>query len=203
MLKFSSKLQPRVVYLTGGMGSGKSKARGMFESLGVPCIDADKVAHLLYGDKDSCATLDIAKFFPDAIDKRGYVCRKSLRSIIASDARDNAKLIGIMTPHVMNNLLDWTSSQDYRYVIWESALVVNTIAEISRVLFIDVDPNIQIKRITSRNRDWTQDEIRSVLQQQVPREDRLLLSDDVITNNGTESQLRCAVRAMHNLYLSI
>ncbi|MEJ2407184.1 MAG: dephospho-CoA kinase, partial [Candidatus Thiodiazotropha sp.] len=37
----------RVIALTGGIGSGKSTVSNHFETLGVPVIDADVLAHQL------------------------------------------------------------------------------------------------------------------------------------------------------------
>ena len=43
----------KIIGLTGGIGSGKSKVLNEFKSLGVPCYNADTVAKkLMINDKD-------------------------------------------------------------------------------------------------------------------------------------------------------
>lgn len=197
------KVTPSIVYLTGGICSGKSSARAEFEKLGVPCIDADKVAHKLYDDRESEASLEIQHNFPAAIDRLGFVDRKSLRAIISANPADNSRLVSIMTPHVMKYLLDWSLSQDYCYVIWESAIVVDTKAAATRILVIDVNEEAQISRLARRNPDWSAEEVSGILRQQLSRNERLRLADDTIDNSSHELSLRDSVLAMHEKYLTL
>jgi len=64
-----------------------------------------------------------------------------------------------------------------------------------RVVVVDVDPEVQVERLTRRN-GLGRDEARARIQAQATRADRLAAADEVIDNDGTPRQLVQAVDAL-------
>ena len=93
-----SNVTPKILGLTGGIGSGKSQVRHILENLNVPCLDADIVARAIHQDAAHPAVAEIARAFPDAIDIDGKLSRGSLRSIFAADPAANSRLQAILKP---------------------------------------------------------------------------------------------------------
>lgn len=195
----AARRTPAVVVLTGGIASGKSQVRKLFEARSIPCIDADVVAKTIQSDPAHPANRAISLEFPSAI-VDGIISRSRLRELVSLDPDANNRLIALMTPHVMSHLIGWTRSQSSQFVIWESALVHEKIPGTDRTLVVDVEPDIQIARLRTRTPDWTSAQIDGFISQQTSRADRLKLGDDVINNNGDLDGLSDAVGVVFEQY---
>ncbi len=191
---------PRVVALTGGIGSGKSAVRKMFETLGVPGIDADQVARAIHQDPLHPANKEIARAFPDAVTPAGTLHRGSLRARFAIDAAANAQLKQILKPYVMSAIGQWTRAQSAPYVIWESALILDENIPADRVLVVDARDDTRIARIQARNPDWPIEQIRSILAIQLPRAAYVSAAHDVIDNDGSLQELQQHVKGLDRQY---
>jgi dephospho-CoA kinase len=192
---------PKVVGLTGGLGSGKSTARGVWEELGVPCIDADLVAREIHQDSNHPAMAELALAFPFAITSDGRLSRGTLRTLLAADPQANATLKSILAPHVIGHLQRWTAAQDAPYVVWESALLMEERIAVDRLVVVDASEQQQRARVQVRNPDWTPAQINAVLSLQLSREARLKRANDTIHNDGDLATLRAQVLALHQDYL--
>lgn len=200
--KKAPKKVPKVVGLTGGLGSGKSTARGMWESLGVPCADADTVAREIHQDSNHPAMAELALAFPFAITPDGRLSRGTLRTLFVSDPDANTLLKTILTPHVLAQLQRWTAEQDAPYVVWESALLMEEKIAVDRMVVVDASAAQQRARAQARNPDWTLAHIDGVLSMQLGREARLARADDTLHNEGELGALSAQVLALHQGYLT-
>jgi dephospho-CoA kinase len=197
-----NKPAPKVVGLTGGLGSGKSTARSVWEDLGVPCADADTVAREIHQDSNHPAMAELALAFPFAITPDGRLSRGTLRTLFATDPDANSTLKTILAPHVVAHLQRWTAEQNAPYVVWESALLVEEKIAVDRMVVVDASVHQQRARVVHRNPDWTQAHIDGVLSMQLSREARLEQADDTIHNEGDLAALRAQVLALHQAYLA-
>ncbi len=191
----------KVVGLTGGLGSGKSTVRRVWEQFGVPAIDIDLVAREIHQDPGHPAVNEIARAFPNAMHEDGRLFRGSLRSFFACDVNANIRLKAILRPHVMAQLQSWTAQQRSPYVVWESAILVEERIRVDRMVVVDVQAAEQITRVQRRNRDWSLVQINAVLSMQLSRQERLAHADDTISNAGTLSELAEYAKALHHAYL--
>ncbi|HEX8615025.1 MAG TPA: dephospho-CoA kinase, partial [Telluria sp.] len=164
---------PKVLVLTGGIGSGKSTFAHAFQALGVPCIDADALARTVHQDPAHPATMQIARAFPQAMAPDGSLARGTLRSIFALDAAANEELKRILRPAVLALADAWTRRQRSPYVVWESALAMDQSLPAARVLVIDTNDRNRAARIALRNPDWTSAQVASIIAMQLPRADYL------------------------------
>jgi dephospho-CoA kinase len=195
--------QPRVIGLTGGIGSGKSLVRKMFEQLGVPCIDADNVARAIHQNATHPATRQIADAFPGMITDTGTLKKGSLPSLFAIDQVANRRLKAILKPHVMEALSSWSANQNSPYVIWESALILEESIPVDRVLVVDAQEEKRVERIRDRNPDWSDEQIRNIIAVQLPRAEFRKRAQDIISNDQTEAELKKQVEYMHVQYITL
>lgn len=200
VLSNMSNIYPKVVGLTGGIGSGKSLAREMFQDLDVPCIDADVVARGIHQNATHPATQEIAKAFPNMIVEGGTLKRGSLQSFFANDQTANRRLKTILKPHVMATLEEWTAGQRTSYAIWESALILDEDIQVDRILTVDASEENRIARLSKRHPDWSERQIRNILAIQLPRKAYQELAQDVLCNDGSLEELRKQVEAKHRQY---
>lgn len=195
--------QPLVIGLTGGIGSGKSTARESFERLGVPCIDADRVARKLHQDPKHPVIAQIRALFPEVITVDGKLARGSLHQVFACDATANRQLKSLLKPFVMAQLLHWTQQQRFPYVVWESALLLDEHIPVDRVLLVDCPEAQRLRRIGIRNPAWNEEQIHQVQAMQMSRPAFLEQAQDVIRNDASVAELQQQVEAMHRHYMKI
>ncbi|UOD33071.1 dephospho-CoA kinase [Massilia violaceinigra] len=194
---------PKVLVLTGGIGSGKSTFARAFEALGVPCIDADALARTVHQDASHPATMQIARAFPQAMAADGSLARGTLRSIFAVDPAANEELKRILRPAVLALADDWTRRQQTPYVVWESALAMDQALPAARVLVVDATDQMRAARVALRNPDWTSAQVASIIAMQLPRADYLARADDVVHNDGTLDDVRAQTLQLHHRYTDL
>lgn len=195
--------KPKIVGLTGGLGSGKSQVRSMLETLKVPCIDVDVVARAIHQDASHPATKEIARIFPHAVDANSRLARGSLRTVFALDNAENTRLKTILKPYVLAQLRMWSAQQRAVYVVWESALIIEAEIPVDRILLIEADRSLRFNRVKTRNPDWSEAQIDQVLILQLEAGERSIHADDVMTNITTLKVLQQQVEIQHHQYLTL
>ena len=89
-----------VVALTGGIGSGKSTATSIFESLGVPIVDVDVIAHQLTAIGEPLVQTIAATFGADYVTKEGALNREKMRQLVFNVPQSRLKLEAILHPAI-------------------------------------------------------------------------------------------------------
>ena len=194
---------PKIVGLTGGMASGKSQIRAMFENREVPCIDCDVVARNIHQDPNHPANPQLRQAFPSVIGPDGRLTSSLMRDLLGSDPTANARLQAILGPHLMQELNDWTQAQTTNFVIWESAIIIESGIKVDRLLVVDAPQYLQISRVRTRNPDWTDEQIKTMLGLQMSRMNRLRAATDVIHNNSDLENAELQVNFLYRTYTKI
>lgn len=191
-----------VIALTGGIGCGKSAVSAHLESLNVPIIDADHLAHQLV-KPGAPALLEIqAAFGDELVDADGALDRAALRRIVFNDPSQRKRLEGILHPCIRKAMEEWIAQQRAPYVVLVIPLLFETgQADLAdRVLVVDCEESLQIERVLQRDR-LPREQIEQILASQVDRQTRLGGADDVIENNGSLEDLIKATEKLHCNYL--
>lgn len=197
-----------IVGLTGGIGSGKSAAAKYFLELGVTIIDADKVSREIV-EPGSIALIEIADHFGQAILLAdGSLDRAALRARVFADDTERRWLEQLTHPLIGQTIFDRLSATKQQgessYRILESPLLMETVQKdlTHRLLLIDVPVETQILRTMSRD-DNTEQQVRAIIDAQMPREEKLKLADDVIDNTKNLEALKYEVEKLHEHYLAL
>ena len=195
-----------IIGMTGGIGSGKSEALKIFESLNIKVIDLDNIAKEIT-DTSHQAIQEIKLVFGDAIfDKDNRLDRKKLREIIFSEKDQKINLEKILHPKILEEVmrrLNVLSNESY--VVIDIPLLFETnqyTSLISRSLVIDCKVNDQIERVKKRDGIDTS-VIQSIIEQQVGRNYRIERADDVVVNDGSIEKLEESIKALHKKYLNL
>ncbi|TVT58537.1 MAG: dephospho-CoA kinase [Sedimenticola thiotaurini] len=193
-----------VIGLTGGIGCGKTAVTDCFTSLGVPVIDADTVAREVVLPGQPALQAIAEKFGPEAITSEGSLNRNWLREHIFSDAGAKRELEAILHPRIRAEMRRQLSEVEGSYAIFSIPLLLETGQDktVDRILVVDCDPELQISRVTQRD-DASESQTRAIIATQIDRKSRLTAADDIITNNGSLSELRPQVEALHQKYLNL
>jgi len=190
------------IALTGGIGTGKSTAAGYFAELGVPVIDADRLARDLVVPGSPALHDIVAAFGPEVLGTTGELDRAWLRRVVFASPEQRRRLEAILHPRIYAEMGRRAQALNAPYCILVIPLLLETgettIAD--RILVVDAPEALQRRRV--RARDGLNDaEFDTVQRAQVSRADRLRSADDVLVNDGEPAQLKAAVAALHRRYL--
>ncbi|CAM8299407.1 CoaE Dephospho-CoA kinase [Candidatus Methylopumilus universalis] len=195
-----------IIGMTGGIGSGKSEALKIFESLNIKVIDLDNIAKEIT-DTSHQAIQEIKLVFGDVIfDKDNRLDRKKLREIIFSEKDQKINLEKILHPKILEEVMKRLNVlSNESYVVIDIPLLFETnqyTSLISRSLVIDSKVNDQIERVKKRDGIDTS-VIQSIIEQQVGRNYRIERADDVVVNDGSIEKLEESIKALHKKYLNL
>lgn len=176
--------------LTGSIATGKSTAAQMFRDQGVPVYSADDIVHQLY-EKEAVPLIKAR--FPDAIvdDK---VDRARLSKLVLGDAIAIYDLENIVHPMVREKQAEFAAQHEAGktpLVVYDVPLLYETRQadryDAVAVTFCDEDE--QIRRALLRD-DMTKDKLDSILERQMPQDEKRALADFEIDTNQSFDQMR-------------
>ena len=189
------------VGLTGGIGSGKTTVKNLFDELGAPTIDADEISHRITKPGQAAFDEVVALFGEESLDETGNLDRKRLRALIFDEPDLKKKLEAIIHPRVRTDIREFTKRVDYPYCIICIPLLVETGAQASvdRVLVVDAPEELQVERVSRRDHA-DERQTRSIIRSQAGRAQRLHAAHDIIVNDGNINGLKAQVESLHEIY---
>jgi dephospho-CoA kinase len=190
------------VALSGGLGSGKSTVGKALAVRGAVVIDADQVARDVVAPGSAGERAVLERFGPGAEAPDGHIDRAALAGIVFADADERLALEAITHPLIRDEidrrlanlgasagtaqppavavvelpLLDQGRQRGYRFDV---------------VVVVDAPEEVAVQR--SVKRGMSERDARARLAAQPTQAERLVLADQVLTNNGDLEQLEKAV----------
>ena len=194
-----------VVGLTGGIGSGKSRAADAFAALGASVVDTDAIAHELTARGGAALAAIVEAFGREALDADGAMDRLGMRERVFRDAAARQRLEAILHPMIRIESQRRIAAASAPYVVHVVPLLVESPGyreRVQRVLVVDCPEELQIERVRSRS-GHAAAEVRRIIATQVPRAQRLAAADDVLDNSGDPAALEAQVGRLHRRYLEL
>ena len=193
-----------IVGLTGGICSGKSAAANFFQNEGITVIDADHLAREVI-EQDTPGFKSIVDYFgSDVISDDGSIDRGKLRKVVFDNHEKKTTLESITHPLVGELMAKKIAAAKSPYSIIMVPLIFETksMSAYDRILVIDCDSALQLKRATSRDKS-PKELIQKIIDSQCSREERLSIANDVIPNNDSLENLQSRSLEMHKFYLGL
>jgi len=182
--------RPLQIGITGGIGSGKSLVCRIFHCLGVPVYDADnKAKDLMVTDRVLVGQIQ-KEFGPQAYFPGGQINRKYLAKKVFGNPEQLEKLNRMVHPRVLKDYTRWVAGlQDKPYVIHEAALIfeAGSSHDLNAVIMVSAPEVLRVKRVVQRDAHRTGKDIKNIINNQMPEEEKLRRADFVIVND--ESRL--------------
>lgn len=174
-----------VLGLTGSIGMGKSTTARMFAEEGLPVWDADATVHRLY-QPGQPAALIVSRLFPDAMDPDGRVNRPRLRALINEDATVLDRLNAAVHPLVAQDRARFLAHADAPIVLLDVPLLYEIGLEkaCDAVAVVSAPPEVQRERVLMRG--MTEAEFRTILDRQMPDEEKRRRADYIIPTTSLE-----------------
>lgn len=189
----------KVVAVTGGIGSGKTEVCRCFESLGVPVVDLDRIAHDMSVPGSSAMQAVRAAFGDDMFDDAGQLNRRKLRELVFAAPEALDQLNHIMHPAIRNEAIRQIEQLQTPYVVLAIPLLVESREDwhmIDHVIVVDCDVQTQLARVMQRSQ-LSEQMAQAIIAAQSSREARLALADTVLDNTRSLDDLQENVLAFH------
>lgn len=196
---------PFCVGVTGGIGSGKSRAAALFGELGADVVDTDDISHEITAAGGSAMPAIIKAFGTTVAAADGSMDRAAMRRLVFENPGARKQLENILHPQIREQARNLVMASTAPYVLLVVPLLLETGAYrdlIRRVLVIDCDESLQISRAMQRS-NLTADAVRAIMAAQLSRQQRLAGADDVIRNDGDIARLLAQVTDLHQQYLKL
>lgn len=189
-----TETSPKVIAITGGIGSGKSVVTKLFERWGAKTVDADILARQVVEPGTEGFNRVVEHFTEDMVLADGSLNRPLLASIIFSDAEKKKLLESLLHPLIrdlwLKNLeqLKKLGAPLIAYIVplfFESTAEMK---EIEKVVLISAPEETRITRIMARDlfpRNIAEQRIKA----QLPDSVKIPKSDFVIKNDSSLESL--------------
>jgi dephospho-CoA kinase len=177
------------VALTGGIATGKSYVLARLQGRGIPCLDADELAHGVMAAGTEASAAIAARFGPQVLDPTGAVDRTRLGPIVFADPDARRDLERIVHPAVYRaitaGLRAFDAIDSAPLAVADIPLLYETghAADFDKVIATVCPPEMQVQRLMLRG--LGDKEARQRLSAQMSAIDKGARADFMIRTDGS------------------
>ena len=187
-----------IIGITGSIGSGKTTVAKLFSKHWYNRIDADEIGHEII-KKNSIAYKKIIKEFGNEIlNKNKDIDRIKLGDIVFNDNKKLKQLNSITHPIIINEIKNQikrikNKCSDKTKIVIDAPLLLETKTRdlIDKIIIINCNKENIIKRL---NKKYKKEKIESILNAQMPLNEKLKYAYFVIDNNKDLKQLEKQIK---------
>jgi dephospho-CoA kinase len=180
--------------LMGGIGGGKTEAARVLRELGAVVIDADAIAREIVRRGSPALEAVVRTFGRGVLAEDGSLDRRALGAIVFGDGARLAELNAIVHPPLVDEILRRMEAaereRDAGVLVVDAALLADWDLLDAFDLVIDVRAPEDVRASRLEAAGLTREEALRRIAAQAPDERLARLSDVVIVNEGSLSQLR-------------
>ncbi|MNU18929.1 Dephospho-CoA kinase [compost metagenome] len=186
-----SKPAPKIIGLTGGIGSGKTTVAKFIEDFGFPVYYSDDRAKGIVNDNDDLKVKIKELLGDESYDENGLYNRKFVAEKVFNNKDLLQSLNEIIHPAVRLDFEDWVKKQTKYLIFKETALLfeLKLHKQCYRSVLVTAEDNIRIKRVMDRD-GKTYREVQSVMEKQMPEKEKIKLANCIIYNNTNLDDLK-------------
>lgn len=192
----------RVIALTGGIGSGKSRVAALLRELGAAVISADELAREVTRRCRPAYHAVVEAFGPEVVGPDGELDRRALARRVFADPDARRRLEAITHPAIMAEMAArlaalGSAPEPPPAVVLEIPLLFETGRErdFEQVWVVTAPDEVRLRRVVERD-GLPPEEVRARMCAQLPQEEKARRAHVVIDNGGdweaTERQVRAA-----------
>jgi dephospho-CoA kinase len=162
---------------------------------------ADEISRRALDPGAVCYDRVVSAFGQQIVRSDGTIDRKKLGLIVFADEEKRIMLNEIIHPYVIETLFA-KAKQDFAdeldgVAVFEVPLLFESgmSAQMDRNIVVSSTEENRIRRVMERD-DLTREQVLSRMHAQMPENEKRLLADDILENNGTEEELLSQVDAL-------
>lgn len=180
----SSSVQTLKIGLTGGIGSGKTLVSQFFTHRGVPVYNSDINAKLLMVNNCELKHEIITCFGAESYTEAGELNRPYLSKLIFNNKENQQKINDLVHPAVNKHFLQWVEKQNTTFVLFESALLFQSITrkDLDYIFSVSAPLETRIERVCERDNS-SKEQVLARIKSQVDQSEIDKRADEVILND--------------------
>ncbi|WP_294203824.1 dephospho-CoA kinase [uncultured Chryseobacterium sp.] len=182
---------PKIIGLTGGIGSGKTSVARFIEECGFPVYYSDDRAKDIVNENEDLKARIKKLLGNAAYDTNGLYDRKYVAEKVFNDKDLLEGLNEIIHPAVRSDFEEWVKVQKKYLIFKETALLfeLKLNRECYKSVLVTAEDNIRMKRVMDRD-GKTYREVQAIMEKQMPEKDKIKLADCIIYNNTNLEDLK-------------
>ena len=189
------KMKKVVIGLTGGIGTGKSTVSQILKEKDFPVIDLDIISHEVIKFPKVMEKI-IENFGKEVLEYNNtgnwIISREKLGRVIFGNREKRLILNSIMHPEILRimreKILECKKENKIIFVEIQLLFEVQWEKEFDYILLVSAEKETQIKRILARDKR-SKEEALSIINSQMPLDEKKKRSDYVIQNDGNIQDL--------------
>ena len=189
------KMKKVVIGLTGGIGTGKSTVSQILKEKKFPVIDLDIISHEVIKFPKVVEKI-VENFGKEVLEYNNtgnwIVSREKLGRVIFGDREKRLILNSVMHPEILRimreKILECKKENKIIFVEIQLLFEVQWEKEFDYILLVSAEKETQIKRILARDKR-SEEEALSIINSQMPLDEKKKRSDYVIENDGNIQDL--------------
>jgi len=186
-----------LVALTGGIGSGKSLAADYFAACGAEILDFDQLAREVI-ERGSVGFDEVVARFGDEVLREGSLDRTLLAEIIFGDAKARRDLEEITHPKIRARFDEIVAALGPEAIlVSQIPLLVESAHTYPFDFIVTVGAEVDTRRARLIKRGMKGYQVEQRMQAQATDQERAIIADMVLLNQGSEDEL---LRQVENLY---
>jgi dephospho-CoA kinase len=188
--------RPKIIIITGSIGTGKSTAVEIIKEFGFTVLDSDKIVHEGYNTGEELYYKIVKHFGEYILRQDSSIDRQKLGKIVFNNKEKLNELNEIVHSYVYDKLKVGIENSSELVIFLDIPLILET-KESSKLIYdeiwlIYVSEEIQRQRLTERaiKENKKPEDVLKIIEKQLPIEEKVLMVDEVINNEGTLEELR-------------
>lgn len=194
-----------LIALTGGIGSGKSRAAAILEEFGAHSINADTLAREVL-ERGEDGYNEVVAYFGDEILNEGQIDRKKLAEIVFNDSKQLEVLESITHPLIRAKFVSETRGlPENSVVVYEIPLLAESISrqkqlDFDHVIVLESETETRVARLIERGLSAKEAQLRIANQYSDAR--RKEIATHLIKNEGSLEELISALSQWWSKFIS-
>ena len=194
--------RPKVIVITGGIGSGKSTAIDIIKEHGFTVLDSDKIVHEGYNIGSDLYLKIINHFSEEILNRDRTIDRQKLGKIVFNHEKKLNELNEIVHKYVYDKLEEDSVKLSEAVVFHDIPLFLETKDKYDpiydEIWLVYVSEEIQRKRLKARAiiENKNPEDVLKIIDKQIPIEEKVFMVDEVINNEGNRNELRKKIKKL-------
>ena len=194
-----------LIALTGGIGSGKSRAAAILEEFGAHSISADSLAREVL-ERGEDGYNEVVAYFGDEILNEGQIDRKKLAEIVFNDSKQLEVLESITHPLIRAKFVSQTRGlPENSVVVYEIPLLAESISrqkqlDFDHVIVLESETETRVARLIERGLSAKEAQLR--IAKQYSDAQRKEIATHLIKNEGSLEELINALSQWWSKFIS-
>tara|TARA_B100001113_G_scaffold60014_1_gene45432 strand:+ start:473 stop:1075 length:603 start_codon:yes stop_codon:yes gene_type:complete len=195
-------MNPYLIGITGGIGSGKSTVSQIISHLGYKVYNSDARAQEIINDNKLIKD-KLIESFGSNIYQGSKLNKRYVSKLIFNDESAKNKINSIVHPEVIDDFKNWVKENIIeKFLFKESALLFESSSykDLDRTVYVYSDRKIRIERVKKRDPHRSRNEIEKIIQNQISSDEANKLTDYKLVNDQKKLLLPKVVKLLDDIH---